>query len=76
MPNGRTDIMAQAVFLAQLEAAKNTCKCRTCQILRKASRMMTDQFLQPNPKAPPGVGEVIEQSAPKIDWEVPLEKEE
>jgi hypothetical protein len=43
----RSDIMAQAVFLAQLEAAKNNCKCKTCQILRRASDLMTAQFLKP-----------------------------
>ena len=45
MPNGKSDIMAQAVYLAQLEAAKNSCKCQTCRILRKATRAMTEQFL-------------------------------
>jgi hypothetical protein len=45
MPNGKSDIMAQTVYLAQLEAAKGTCKCRTCQILRKGNQAMTDQFL-------------------------------
>ncbi len=44
------DTMAQAVFLAQLEAAKSTCKCNTCRILRRASTMMTAQFLG-EPKA-------------------------
>ena len=42
---GNQDTMAQAVFLAQLEAAKGTCKCNTCRILRRASTMMTAQFL-------------------------------
>lgn len=41
----KQDIMAQAVWLAQLEAAKNNCQCRTCQILRKAATSMTDVFL-------------------------------
>ncbi len=45
MTTGRSDIMAQAVYLAQLEAARGQCKCRTCQILRKANKAMTDQFL-------------------------------
>jgi hypothetical protein len=46
MPNGQKDTMAQAVYLAQLEAAKGNCKCRTCQILRKATASMTEAFLQ------------------------------
>jgi len=45
MPNGKGDIMAQAVYLAQLEAARGNCKCKTCRILRKATKMMTEQFL-------------------------------
>ena len=49
MVPGKQDIMAQAYFLAQLQAAKNGCKCNVCQILRKASDQMTAQFLAPTP---------------------------
>jgi hypothetical protein len=61
MVMGQKDIMAQAVYLAQLEAAKNNCKCRTCQILRKATSSMTDQFLQEPPAnpGPPGVAPLV-----------------
>ncbi len=51
---GSSDIMAQAVFLAQLEAAKGGCKCNTCRILRRASTMMTAQFLQAGGSETPG----------------------
>ncbi len=44
--DGNQDTMAQAVFLAQLEAAKGVCKCSTCRILRRASTIMTAQFLK------------------------------
>lgn len=44
MVTGR-DTMAQAVYLAQLEACRSSCKCNTCRVLRKASRMMTQEFL-------------------------------
>ncbi len=37
--------MAQAVYLAQLEACKNGCQCKTCQILRKATESLTTEFL-------------------------------
>ena len=47
MPNGR-DAIAQGVYLAQLEAVRGNCKCNTCRILRKASRMMTREFLKPS----------------------------
>jgi len=40
------DIMAQAVFLAQLEACRGKCTCNPCRILRKASAAMSAQFLQ------------------------------
>ena len=45
MPNGR-DTLGQAFQLALLEACRNTCKCTTCLILRKASRLMAEQFLK------------------------------
>lgn len=45
MPNGKGDVMARAVYLAQLEAAKGKCKCKTCQILRRATDTMTKQFM-------------------------------
>ncbi len=48
--SGNQDTMAQEVFLAQLEAAKGACKCNTCRILRRASTMMTAQFLGPTPE--------------------------
>lgn len=57
MPNGRSDIMAQAVYLAQLEAARGQCKCRTCLILRKANRAMTDQFLGKTSENPGGLAQ-------------------
>lgn len=57
MPNGKSDIMAQAVYLAQLEAAKGNCKCATCRILRKATRAMTEQFLGSAEVVNPGVKE-------------------
>lgn len=48
------DTMAQAVYLAQLEAVRGNCKCNACKILRKASRMMTQEFLNPQGIVPPG----------------------
>lgn len=60
MTMGRSDIMAQAVYLAQLESAKGDCQCRTCQILRKASQAMTDQFLAGNLTNPGSKAEVVD----------------
>jgi hypothetical protein len=44
MTDGDTNL-AQAIYLAQLFAARNTCKCKACMLLRKASDDMTDQML-------------------------------
>ena len=49
MTQQKDNRVAQGVFLAQLEAVKGTCQCKTCLILRKISDDMTEQFLQPEP---------------------------
>ena len=49
MPNGKNDTVAQAIYLAQLEAQKGECDCRTCELLRRATGQMTDSFLAGNP---------------------------
>ncbi len=66
---GNQDTMAQAVFLAQLEAAKGTCKCNSCRILRKASTLMTEQFIGKAPAATPGPGADDGSTALKLDDE-------
>jgi len=69
MPNGKSDIMAQAVYLAQLEAARGNCKCNACRILRKASRTMTEQFLGGSGENPPGVEEAmkaVQEARPEV----------
>jgi len=45
------DTMAQGVYMAQLAAARSTCKCDTCRILRKTSAAMIAQFIAPKPEA-------------------------
>ncbi len=61
MPNGKSDIMAQGVYLAQLEAQRGNCKCNTCRILRKATKALTAQFLGETEGANPGAQEVIKK---------------
>ncbi len=61
--DGRNDTMAQAVFLAQLQAAKNNCQCSTCKILRRASDMMTASFLKPQATPQGGSGELADIAA-------------
>jgi hypothetical protein len=36
---------AQMIYLAQLNAAKGTCKCAACQLLRKGNDLMTKDAL-------------------------------
>jgi hypothetical protein len=68
MPNGK-DTMAQAVYLAQLQACKGKCQCNVCKILRRAADQMTADFL--NPKAT-GIDEVTKamKVASKLSDEV------
>lgn len=47
MANAQKDQIAQAVYLAQLQAAKGTCNCPACQLLRKATDAMTQEMLAP-----------------------------
>lgn len=46
MTIGKDDVFAQYLYQAQLQAAKNQCKCITCQLLRKASDLMAAQLLK------------------------------
>lgn len=62
MPNGRSDVMAQYVYLAQLQAVKGKCKCNVCQLLRKGADAATAALLsgeQPSTVKMPGVGELV-----------------
>ena len=54
MPNGKSQY-AQAVYLAQLQACKGTCKCRSCELLRKAADAMTEETLNPTQGNPGSV---------------------
>lgn len=54
MPNPRQAV-AQAMYLAQLEACKNSCKCKACSLLRKATDAMSDAFLAGEDLAAPGI---------------------
>lgn len=76
MPNGKSDIMAQAVYLAQLEAQKNSCKCTTCRILRKATTAMTKQFLGEAEEGNPGIQEVVQAASKQADAALNLGEED
>ena len=53
MPDEGQQIFAQFVLQAQIQAAKNQCKCITCQLLRKASDLIAAQLLQTQIAKPP-----------------------
>jgi len=59
MTNGKSQY-AQAVYLAQLQACKGSCKCRPCELLRKAADAMTEETLNPTPGNPAGVEDALE----------------
>jgi microcystin-dependent protein len=44
MPDG-DNTLAQIVYLANNFAQRGTCQCQACQLLRKATDMMTAQVL-------------------------------
>ena len=47
VPNLSQQQGAQMIYLAQLNAAKGTCKCAACQLLRKGNDLMTRDALGP-----------------------------
>lgn len=59
MPNGKSQY-AQAIYLAQLQACKGSCKCNPCKLLRKAADAMTEETLNPTPGNPAGVEDAME----------------
>jgi len=58
MPDGKSQY-AQAVYLAQLQACKGTCKCKSCELLRKAADAMTEETLNPTPGNPGNVEDAM-----------------
>jgi len=58
MPNGKSKY-AQAVYMAQLQACKGTCKCKSCQLLRKAADAMTEETLNPTSVDPESVEDAL-----------------
>uniref|UniRef100_A0A6H1ZR50 Uncharacterized protein n=1 Tax=viral metagenome TaxID=1070528 RepID=A0A6H1ZR50_9ZZZZ len=58
MPNGKSQY-AQAVYLAQLQACKGSCKCKSCELLRKAADAMTEETLNPTPGNPGGLEDAM-----------------
>jgi hypothetical protein len=53
MENPR-DVIGSSIYMAALAASQDKCKCRTCQIMRKAAPALIEMFLEDKPKAAPG----------------------
>jgi len=45
MPEGK-EAVAQAFYLAQLQACKGKCQCNVCKLLRSATDQMTAEMIQ------------------------------
>jgi len=58
MPNGKSQY-AQAVYMAQLQACKGSCKCKPCELLRKSADAMTEETLNPTPGNPGGIEDAL-----------------
>ena len=58
MPDGKSQY-AQAVYMAQLQACKGSCKCKSCELLRKAADHMTEETLNPSPVNPASVEDAM-----------------
>lgn len=59
MPNGKSQV-AQYIYLAQLKAAKGSCKCEVCQLMRKTIDAMSEEILNPSKPNPAGVPDALE----------------
>ncbi len=50
---GSKESLAEGVYIAQLFAAKGTCKCAACRALRLANDRMITSFVTPAPATTP-----------------------
>jgi len=56
MATSNREIMAQYIFLAQLEAQKSACKCKVCLLLRKGCDAAVAQALEASKATTPVPG--------------------
>ena len=59
MVTGRSQV-AQFIYLAQLHAAKGSCKCKVCSLMRKTVDAMTEEIENPSKANPAGVPDAME----------------
>lgn len=59
MPDGK-DSIAQAFYLAQLQACKGKCQCNVCKLLRRAADLQMASMLNPKGGTAPGGQEIID----------------
>lgn len=53
------DAIAQAFYLAQLQACKGSCKCNVCKLLRNAADLQMAAMLNPGAGKTPGAAEAL-----------------
>ena len=76
MPNGKSQV-AQFIYLAQLHAAKSSCKCKVCELMRKTVDAMTEEILNPSKPNPGGIEDMIAQLTEQgYQVSIPMAKEE
>lgn len=75
MPDGK-DSIAQAFYLAQLQACKGKCQCNVCKLLRRAADLQMASMLNPQKGSAPGVQEIIDLSQVTSPGVNPLTGEE
>jgi len=61
MPDGK-DGIAQAFYLAQLQACKGSCKCNVCKLLRRAADLQTEALLNPQGEGQQGTEAAMDLS--------------
>jgi len=61
MPDGKEGV-AQAFYLAQLQACKGSCQCNVCKLLRKAADLQMEAMLNPKVAPPSPQEEVLDFS--------------
>ncbi len=72
MPDEGQQIFAQYVLQAQIQAAKNQCKCVTCQLLRKAADLVAAQLLQTQIAKPSGPESAVPGLSPSGEENIEL----
>ena len=75
MPNGK-DSIAQAFYLAQLQACKGKCQCNVCKLLRRAADLQVQAIINPKGGQAPGVKPALDLTKTSMPGDILLGEEE